>query len=157
MAPSTYSSSNNKRTLAGTRQLKRISKQMDTLSCHSSHLLLLFKWFNRHERPMLSQNRNFNASWFVYIQAASTTTHPDQQGPIPRTIRPTHSLRSWVTLGQNSVPQTIRTRRIDDPEWFWLPQPRRVERPWVRSDPGSKRTRSFVESGPADWTNLTKK
>ena len=37
-------------------QLKRISEQTDNLSCHSSHLLCLFKRFNRHERPMLSQS-----------------------------------------------------------------------------------------------------
>ena len=46
----------NKGTLAGTRQLKRISEQRDTVSCHLSHLLCLFKGFNRHERPMLSQS-----------------------------------------------------------------------------------------------------
>ena len=33
-----------------------ISEQKDTLSCQSSHLLCLFKWSNRHERPMLSQS-----------------------------------------------------------------------------------------------------
>ena len=45
-----------KGTLAGTCQLKWISEQKDTLSCHSSHLLCLFKWSNWHERPMLSQS-----------------------------------------------------------------------------------------------------
>ena len=50
------SPSENKGTLAGTRQLKRISEQKDTLSFHLSHLLCLFKRFNRHEKPMLSQS-----------------------------------------------------------------------------------------------------
>ena len=31
--------------------------------------------------------------------------------------------RSWVTLGRNSVPQTILTPRINDPEWSWLTLP----------------------------------
>ena len=31
--------------------------------------------------------------------------------------------RSWVTLGRNSVPQTILTSRINDPEWSWLTLP----------------------------------
>ena len=30
---------------------------------------------------------------------------------------------SWVTLGRNSVPQTILTPRINDPEWSWLTLP----------------------------------
>ena len=51
--------SGNKGTLAGTRQLKRISEQKDTLSCHLSHLLCLFKWFNRPERPMFSVAVNY--------------------------------------------------------------------------------------------------
>ena len=30
---------------------------------------------NRHERPVLSQNRSFNALWFVAIRATSIMTH----------------------------------------------------------------------------------
>ena len=60
--PSTLSPSENKGTLAGrgqgTRQLKWISEHRDTISCHSSHLLHLFKRFNRYVRPVVSQNRS---------------------------------------------------------------------------------------------------
>ena len=56
VAPTKESPSENKGILAGTRQLKQISEQKGTLSCHSSHLLCLFKWINQHERPMLSQS-----------------------------------------------------------------------------------------------------
>ena len=49
--------------------IKRIREHRDTISSPA----VLYKRFNRHERPMLSQNCSFHSSMFVYIHA--TTTH----------------------------------------------------------------------------------
>ena len=115
VAPSTWSPSENKGTLAGTRQLKRISKQKDTSSCHSSHLLCLFKRFNRHERPMLSQS--------------------ELLGPIPETIQSLWK-SDRITNLSSAGDFSIRSDSTIDPavigSWSWRPA-RYVDRCWIRN------------------------